>query len=50
MQWTVNKINHIIEGSKNSNYHWENLVPDKNWEDIKRIIANVDTGVKKIFR
>lgn len=30
-----NKISHIIEGSKSSNHGWENLVPYKNWNDIK---------------
>ena len=42
-----NKINHMIDGSKNSNHGWEKLVPDKNWSDIKNIIADVmDTGVE----
>ena len=35
-----NKINHMIDGSKNSNHGWEKLVPDKNWSDIKNIIAD----------
>ena len=46
-----NKINHIINGSKNSNHGWENLVPDKNWGDIKNIIARVmDTGVEGPYK
>ena len=46
-----NKINHMINGSKNSNHGWENLVPDKNWSDIKNIIANVmDTGVEGPYK
>lgn len=46
-----NKINHIINGSKNSNHGWEKLVPDKNWSDIKNIIANVmDTGVEGPYK
>ena len=36
-----NKINHIINGSKKSNHKWEKLVPDKKWDDIKRIIVEV---------
>ena len=28
-----NKINHMIDGSKNSNHGWEKLVPDKNSSD-----------------
>ena len=46
-----NRINHIINGSKNSNHGWEKLVPDKNWSDIKNIIANVmDTGVEGPYK
>ena len=46
-----NKINHMINGSKNSNHGWEKLVPDKNWSDIKNIIANVmDTGVEGPYK
>lgn len=32
---------HILEGSKSSNHKWDKLVPNKNWEDIKYIIAYV---------
>jgi len=40
-----NKINHIINGSKNSNHKWEKLVPNKNWSRIKNIIMEVlETG------
>ena len=39
--FSENKINHIINGSTGSNHGWENLVPDKNWDDIKNIIAEV---------
>ena len=46
-----NKINHMINGSKNSNHGWEKLVPDKNWSDIKNIIADVmDTGVEGPYK
>lgn len=46
-----NKINHMIDGSKNSNHGWEKLVPDKNWSDIKNIIADVmDTGVEGPYK
>ena len=46
-----NKINHMINGSKNSNHGWEKLVQDKNWSDIKNIIANVmDTGVEGTYK
>ena len=41
----------MINGSKNSNHGWENLVPDKNWNDIKNIIANVmDTGLEGPYK
>ena len=36
-----NDINHIKNGSKNSNHKWEKLVPDKNWEKMKNIIREV---------
>lgn len=36
-----NDINHIKNGSKNSNHKWEKLVPDKNWEKMKKIIREV---------
>ena len=36
-----NNINHIKNGSKNSNHKWEKLVPDKNWEKMKKIIREV---------
>ena len=29
---------HIIEGSKNSDHHWERLVENKNWNDIEKLI------------
>ena len=46
-----NKINHMIDGSKNSNHGWEKVVPDKNWSDIKNIIADVmDTGVEGPYK
>lgn len=46
-----NKINHMINGSKNSNHGWENLVPDKNWNDIKNIIADVmENGVEGPYK
>jgi len=46
----ANKIKHIIEGSKNSNHKWGKLVPDKNWNDIKKIIAEVmGTGSDKSY-
>ena len=46
-----NKINHIINGSKNSNHGWERLVSDKNWSDIKGIIAEVmDTGMEGPYK
>ena len=46
-----NKINHMIDGSKNSNHGWEKLVPDKNWSDIKNIIADVmDTGAEGPYK
>ena len=45
------KINHIINGSKNSNHGWEKVIPDKNWNDIKNIIAKVmDTGVEGAYK
>ena len=46
-----NKINHIINGSKNSNHRQEKLVPNKNWNDIKNIIADVMyTGVTGTYK
>lgn len=40
-----NKIKHIIEGSKGSDHQWKKLAPNKNWNDIQRIIAEVmETG------
>ena len=36
-KFSKNKIEHIINGSKNSNHRWEKLVPNKNWKDIKTI-------------
>lgn len=46
-----NKINHVINGSKNSTHNWEKLVPDKNWDDIKNIIADVmETGVEGPYK
>ena len=46
-----NKINHIINGSKNSNHGWEKLVPDKNWSDVKEIIVDVmDNGVEGSYK
>ena len=45
------KINHMINGSKNSNHSWEKLVPDKNWSDIKNIVNNVmDNGVEVPYK
>ena len=29
----------MINGSKNSNHGWGNLVPDKNWNDINNNIS-----------
>lgn len=41
----------MINGSKNSNHGWENLVPDKNRSGIKDIIASVmDTGVEGPYK
>ncbi len=34
-----NKINHILNGSKGSDHHWEKIVPNKNWNDIKNLIV-----------
>ena len=49
--FSENKINHIINGSNNSNHRWENLVPDKNWNDIKKIIAEVmNIGVEGPYK
>ena len=49
--FSENKINHMINGSKGSNHGWENLVPDKNWNDIKNIIAEVmETGVEGPYK
>lgn len=46
-----NKINHIIEGSKNSNHGWEHLVPDKDWNKIKGLVAKVmDTGIEGPYK
>ena len=45
------KIDHIINGSKNSNHAWDVLVPDKNWQEIKKIIAEVmDTGIEGPYK
>lgn len=42
---------HIIEGSKKSKHKWEKLVPNKNWEDIKYIIAYVmEFGEEGIYK
>jgi hypothetical protein len=39
------KIKHVIKGSKGSDHKWKKLVPDENWEDIKKIITEVmETG------
>ncbi|MCW6111104.1 polymorphic toxin type 35 domain-containing protein [Clostridium sporogenes] len=47
----INKISHIIEGSKGSNHQWEKLVPDKNWNDIKNIIGEViETGGDDVYK
>ncbi len=49
--FSENRINHIINGSRGSNHGWENLVPDKNWNDIKNIIAEVmETGVEGSYK
>ena len=49
--FSENKIHHIINGSKGSNHGWENLVPDKNWNDIKTIIGEVmETGVEGPYK
>ncbi len=49
--FSQDKINHIINGSKNSNHGWEKLVADKNWNDIKVIIAEVmDNGVEGPYK
>jgi hypothetical protein len=46
-----NKIDHIINGSKNSNHKWEKLVSDKNWNDIKKIIVEVmETGKYESYK
>jgi putative RNase toxin 35 of polymorphic toxin system len=34
-----------------ANPHWEKLVPDKNWDDIKKIIHDVvTTGIEKPYK
>lgn len=38
-----NKRNHIINGSKNSDHHWERLTPNKNWTVIKKAVARTMT-------
>lgn len=49
--FSKNKINHIINGSNSSDYGWEILVPDKNWDDIKTIIAKVmETGIEGPYK
>lgn len=37
------KINHIINGSSGRDHLWDDLVPDKDWDEIKEIIAEVLT-------
>lgn len=39
--FSENKIDHMVNGSKGSNHNWEKLVPDKNWNDIKNIVNDV---------
>jgi hypothetical protein len=41
--FSENKINHIINGSRNSNHKWEKVVPKKDWKEIKKIIVKVMT-------
>lgn len=38
------RIEHIIQGSKGHDHMWQLLVPDKNWEDIKKIIVSTMKG------
>ena len=46
-----NKVNHIINGSKNSNHHWENLTPDKDWNTIKDAIEKtLQTGTETSYK
>ncbi|MBS1987743.1 hypothetical protein JST56_02000, partial [Candidatus Dependentiae bacterium] len=37
----VHKKKHFIEGSAGSDHKWERLVPDKNWDSIKKIAKDV---------
>ena len=49
--FSESKINHMINGSKNSSHSWEKLVPDKNWNDIKNIVNNVmENGVEGPYK
>ena len=46
-----NKEHHIIEGSDGHDHHWDKLVPDKNWTDIKSIIKQVlEVGVEGPYK
>ncbi len=47
-----NSINHIIEGSRNSDHKWRFLVKDdKDWQSIKAILEEViQTGVDGIYK
>jgi hypothetical protein len=45
------KKKHFIGGSKDSDHKWEKLVPDKNWEEIKKISKDVmKTGEDKTYK
>uniref|UniRef100_UPI0022E8E6BB polymorphic toxin type 35 domain-containing protein n=1 Tax=Holdemania filiformis TaxID=61171 RepID=UPI0022E8E6BB len=49
--FSENKINHIINGSSGSDHSWNLLVPDKNWQEIKKIISQVmNTGVEGPYK
>ena len=37
--FTQQKIEHILNGSKGHNHFWEKLVPDKNWDEVKALIV-----------
>ena len=49
--FSENKINHMINGSKNSNPAWEKLVPNKDWSSIKNIVNYVmENGVEGAYK
>lgn len=50
-----NQIHHVIYGSRRSNHYWERLVPNRDWDEIDKIIRVViqtgqDQKYKKIFK